>query len=583
MRTGFGDPLICDIHDTVAILYRRQPVRNDERGASLQQLVQALLEQALRLGVDRGGRFVQDQDPRIGQQGPGERDELPLTLGQLRTAFVHLGLVTLLELADEIVGADRFGRGDDLLFCSVQLAVADIVHDRAGENKAVLQHNPHLAAQRLQRDLRNIVTVDQNLAVGQVVEARDQVDDRGFARARRTDEGDAFPGLHVEVQVFQNVEAWIVGKRHVVELDIALHRRQFLCPRHIADRHRFVQRLEYPFKVSDGVNEVVVQLRQVQDRLPEPGRIAAHCEDHPEGYAFRPHRKQADQIDERRHDRRQIVDGERDQGIVAQRPHPLLAVVACQAGKDAFVVLLAGEDLRHANPADALLQISVHVGAFVRHGLPCPALPGFDQQHDAEEHRQTGQGNQRQPDIHRKHKCGDKDQVDDLQNEVDDPVGQNVRYGVDVVDDPNQDFPLRSVVVIFKRQYLQMLEQIRADIEDDILADPGHDPGSDGRQLDADHDREQHQHGPSDQRAESFLRYRHVDDVLNNERRRQRDRSRQGAQHERDDHRLLLFLDVHHGTPEMLDVKGRFQVLVDVEFIPGHERSPSFRYLRSEA
>ena len=67
--------------------------------------------------VDRRGRLVQDQDPRVGEQRAGEREQLPLPAGEPRAALLHLGLVPL-EPQDELVRADRLRRRVDLLAVS---------------------------------------------------------------------------------------------------------------------------------------------------------------------------------------------------------------------------------------------------------------------------------------------------------------------------------------------------------------------------------------------------------------------------------------------------------------------------------
>ena len=54
----------------------------------LQQRFDALLQQALRLGVDGGGGLVQNQDARVGQQRPGKGDQLPLALTETAAALV---------------------------------------------------------------------------------------------------------------------------------------------------------------------------------------------------------------------------------------------------------------------------------------------------------------------------------------------------------------------------------------------------------------------------------------------------------------------------------------------------------------
>ncbi len=53
----------------------------------LTRLSRARLDFLLGLGIDRGSRFVEDQDARIDQQGAGDGDALALAAGQPLAAF----------------------------------------------------------------------------------------------------------------------------------------------------------------------------------------------------------------------------------------------------------------------------------------------------------------------------------------------------------------------------------------------------------------------------------------------------------------------------------------------------------------
>ncbi len=57
-----------------------KPVGEEER-ALLAGEIQRLLDQILRLGVHRRGGLVQDQDARVGQDGPRQRQPLLLCEG----------------------------------------------------------------------------------------------------------------------------------------------------------------------------------------------------------------------------------------------------------------------------------------------------------------------------------------------------------------------------------------------------------------------------------------------------------------------------------------------------------------------
>ena len=65
--------------------------------------------------------------------------QLALALGEVRAVAGEHGVVAVGQAADEAVGVGELGRGDALLVRGVKVAVADVLHDRAGKEVGVLQ------------------------------------------------------------------------------------------------------------------------------------------------------------------------------------------------------------------------------------------------------------------------------------------------------------------------------------------------------------------------------------------------------------------------------------------------------------
>jgi hypothetical protein len=98
-------PAAIEHHDLVGVLHGREAVRDDQRGAPRQQLLQRVLDQRLRLGVQRRGRLVQQQDGRVLEKRPGDGDPLLLPARQADAPFADLGLVSRRQPLDELLGA----------------------------------------------------------------------------------------------------------------------------------------------------------------------------------------------------------------------------------------------------------------------------------------------------------------------------------------------------------------------------------------------------------------------------------------------------------------------------------------------
>ena len=77
--------------------------------------------------------------------------------------------------------------------------------DGVGEEEGFLRDESDVAAEVGERVVADGTAVDQDCAGGGVVDARDQVDQRGFAGAGGADYGEAAAGGDAEVDVFQNL------------------------------------------------------------------------------------------------------------------------------------------------------------------------------------------------------------------------------------------------------------------------------------------------------------------------------------------------------------------------------------------
>ena len=78
VRTAFEDAAGVDDQDAVGPQDRAEAMRDYERGAAFEELLERALHELFGGGVDGAGGFVQEEDARVGQEGPRETDELAL-------------------------------------------------------------------------------------------------------------------------------------------------------------------------------------------------------------------------------------------------------------------------------------------------------------------------------------------------------------------------------------------------------------------------------------------------------------------------------------------------------------------------
>src|SRR5687768_12314836 len=124
-------------------------MRNHEHSSPAQKPVDRFLHQALRLGVQRRRSLVQDQNRWITEQGPCNRDALPLSTREARAPFAENGVVTSGKLLDERVSVGGPRRGLDLSIAEpIARTVGNVVPDSVVEEDRVLAHDAGETAKR---------------------------------------------------------------------------------------------------------------------------------------------------------------------------------------------------------------------------------------------------------------------------------------------------------------------------------------------------------------------------------------------------------------------------------------------------
>src|SRR5436190_6719017 len=115
VRAALHNPPLGQDDDEIGVLYGGEPVRDDEHRAVRHQAVDRFLHQALGLGVERAGRFVENEDGRIAEQRPGDRDALALPAAESGPALAEQRLVSFGQPHDEFIRVRRARRGAHLL------------------------------------------------------------------------------------------------------------------------------------------------------------------------------------------------------------------------------------------------------------------------------------------------------------------------------------------------------------------------------------------------------------------------------------------------------------------------------------
>src|ERR1700722_15088524 len=172
-----------DHQDAIGMHDGGQPVGDDDGGAARAELCDRVLDVALRLRIERGGGFVQQDDRRILDERARDGDAVALAARQLQPALAHGRVVAGRKRHDEFVRMRRRGGRPDLRLARTRPAKGYVVADRPVEEIDVLAHIADLPAQRSPRHGRDVLAVDGDDAARYLVETRDQIENGRLAAA----------------------------------------------------------------------------------------------------------------------------------------------------------------------------------------------------------------------------------------------------------------------------------------------------------------------------------------------------------------------------------------------------------------
>ena len=227
------------------------------------------LDEHLRAGVDRARRFVEDEDRRVGEERPGDGEELLLPRAHRATFIVDDGVVAVRQGVHEAVDVRGSGGSEDLVLGGRRVAVGDVLPDRAAEQPRVLQHHADVRPQLAARHRRDVAVVECDAAAVELVEPHDEVDERGLAGARRADDRHRRPRFSDEREIVDQRLGRVVGEPHMLELDAAARLAGRRDPVDIGDLLLGVEQLEHPLGRRDARLQHVHHRRRLGERLRE--------------------------------------------------------------------------------------------------------------------------------------------------------------------------------------------------------------------------------------------------------------------------------------------------------------------------
>jgi hypothetical protein len=475
MRSLLSDLAVFNQQDPVGITDGRQPVGDDEGSSVLADLQHCPPYFLFGHSINGTGRFIQNQDRCVGQHRPGDAQQLALALGQFHAALAQHRVISFRQLRDEAVCFRGPGGRFDLFHRRFRMSVADVLLDRLREQRRILQHDAEGGAQILHAVFAQVMAVEADAAFTHIIETRQQVDQRGLARAGRTDDGDLGAGRDVQADVLQHGLLRRIAEVHMAHDNVSARILQAESVRPVRRLRGFVQNLEDPLGAGDGGLEVVVDVGDFHKRPCELARVQQETGDQTDVTDAAVHEQDAAQY--RNGQIAEIVDDIHQRHQIArpgQGADGHLAEGVVLLPEFLFHLRFASEGLDDGKAGDAFLHLAVQdAQVFLLGGEEPARMPGDDRGQKINENH-AGQGDQRQQRAQAQHHDKDAEDGKAVGQQQRQRIGDGRADVVDVIGQPAHQFAVLAAVEEHQRQGLDLVKQRLADAGDHALADGRH-------------------------------------------------------------------------------------------------------------
>ena len=348
----------------------------------------------------------------------------------------------------------------------------------------------HLAAQRLERDVAQVVAVEADMAKVGVVEAGHQLGDRGLAGPGGSDHGQYLAGSDLEVDFSQDEVIGVVAERDRIEHQVALDGRQVVGVGLLGDGGFGG---EYPPQLRDcgaALLVLVEQLYEGLDRGEERRQEQEEGNHLAEAEFVAQHHAAADQEDHGLRD-----DSERLGARPVERLRSTGGEVGVEVRTDDVVVAdgvvaTAVEGCDEPDAIEALREVGEHVGDPVPHPqvADCRDLPKPEREDHV--HRDNdSEADQRQGGVQHEQVGSDDDEGHALYDELDQSLLEQHGQRLDVAGHPGHQHPGALGGEEAERLALEVAEHPDPQFVDESFADAAGEGGAQGGRECCQHDR----------------------------------------------------------------------------------------------
>ena len=262
-------------------------MRDHDGGAAAHEVLERALHKRLRLGVKRGGRLVEHQDRGIDQDGASNGHALALATRELDAPLAHHGVEAVRQPLYELERVCLLGGTANLLLRGTGLSVGDVLANGAVEEQGLLGNVGDLAAEALLGAVAHVLPVHKHTPLLDVIQAQQQLGERGLARTGAAHQTNALTSWDVEVEVLEDVvilRRVRVAEAQALEVDATVSDLKRLCVRVVRHERRLVQHARHLGGIAKGPVDALHHGVEVVEAHREVVRVGEHHDERTGAY-----------------------------------------------------------------------------------------------------------------------------------------------------------------------------------------------------------------------------------------------------------------------------------------------------------
>ena len=192
---------------------------DDDGGPIVRKVLDGVLDERLGFCIDGGRGLVQDENRRILEDRPRDRETLFLTTREPDTTLANNRIVSVRQTQNERFSIGRARCFNQFFFRCIRSAEQDVVTDRSVEEEYVLEYTGDILSEKVELQVADVVTTDANGPRLNIVESRDEVRNGGLPCSGWTHKCNNLSGVYWKADVLQDGNPLVVGEVDMIEVD----------------------------------------------------------------------------------------------------------------------------------------------------------------------------------------------------------------------------------------------------------------------------------------------------------------------------------------------------------------------------